>query len=79
MYLSDIWQWTGDGESSVPGVNAQHPVVEHTVVVIALVTIRPLSTVEKIVQEVTRKLRYVTTTHAQVSYIIPINPLKRFN
>ena len=62
-----------DGESLVPGVNAQLPVVEHTVVVIALVTIRPQSTVEKIVQEVTPKLRYVTKTHALVSYIIPIN------
>ena len=62
----------------MPGVNAQLPVVEHTVVVIALVTIRPQSTVEKIVQEVTPKLRYVTKTHALVSYIIPINPLKRF-
>ena len=51
----------------MPGVNAQLPVVEHTVVVIALVTIRPLSTVEKIVQEVTRKPEYVTRTHVLVS------------
>ena len=56
-----------DGESSVPGVNAQHPVVEHTVVVIALVIIRLQSTVEKIAQEVTRKLKYVTKTRALVS------------
>ena len=63
----------------MPGVNAQHPVVEHTVVVIALVMILPQSTAEKIVQEVTRNLKYVTKTRALVSYIIQINPLKRFN
>ena len=63
----------------MPGVNAQLPVVEHIVVVIALVTIRPQSTVEKIVQEVTPKLRYVTKTHALVSYITQIIPPKRFN
>ena len=56
-----------DGESSVPGVNAQYPVVEHTVVVIALVIIRLQSTAEKIAQEVTRKLKYVTQIHVLVS------------
>ena len=63
----------------MPGVNAQHPVVEHTVVVIALVIILPQSTAEKIVREVTRKLKYVTKPRALVSYIIQIIPLKRFN
>ena len=51
----------------MPGVNAQYPVVEHTVVVIALVIIRLQSTVEKIAQELTRKLKYVTQIHVLVS------------